>query len=196
MTDTPAPDDDTTDAPTEIPDYPWERQPGESAARWRAFVVYRDLGLTRSLQKAAEELGMSRETLKQYSARDSWGMRAAAFDAEQDREARLWMADERQKAIRRHVKQAQALTNTWLSALSGLDASRLTPQEIIRYAEVSTKMEQAALSFEQTLHVTVEDDISLLSQEDTKLRLQQIQREAAERLAEMEAQDDDANGRR
>jgi len=68
--------------------HPWDRQPKESDRAWAAFIVYRDLGIGRSIRAAVERLGKNKRyngTAQQMSARYGWRIRVEAFDRERDR---------------------------------------------------------------------------------------------------------------
>lgn len=174
--------------PVKPPENPWDRQPKETPLAFTAFVHYRDLGLIRSLRKVSEDHSIPIDTLKGYSARNNWVTRCAAFDADRDRQDVLWVAEERRKAITRHVKQAQAITNKWLTALAGLDPNMMSPAEVIRYAEVATKMEREALQLGETLTVNVnglERAVGAMSADDARTRLAALEREILERAAEV-----------
>lgn len=101
----------------------WERQPGESDEAYRAFSIYRDLGLTRSVKKAAaiyyhgtldklsEVTQGERANLLKWSRRWMWVARCEAHDAEEDREMRLKLRERRQKMLEQHFLVGQlALT--------------------------------------------------------------------------------------
>lgn len=167
---------------------PWDRQPKEHDEAWRSFKHYRDMGLTRTTPKTAEELGKSLNTILTYSSRFSWVLRAAAWDAEQDRLDQLWMQQERKKAVTRHVKQAQQLTSKWLVRLQQLDPSQLSPSDVIRYADVATRMEREALEMDRKdINVNVSgtvEAVTSLSAEDTRMRLAQLNAEIKARLEE------------
>lgn len=167
----------------------WDRLSDESDRAWAAFKKYRDMGLHRSQWKVAEELDYGYSLVAKYSRKFSWVLRAAAWDDEQDRQDRAWLADERKKALARHVRQAQALTSKWVQALQSLDPARMTPSEVIRWAEVATKLEREALQMDPTLNVHLSgsvDMISTMSAEDTMIRLRALQQEMDLRLEVIE----------
>ncbi len=97
----------------------WERQAGESDEAYRAFGIYRDLRLTRSVKKAAalyyhetlEELSAvtqgERANLLKWSRRWMWVARCEAFDAEEDRERRLRLHERRIKTAEFHYSLGQ-----------------------------------------------------------------------------------------
>lgn len=59
----------------------WDRQPTEPAKAYRAFTVYRDLGVGRTLRAAAKAMQRSRSLLDHWSAQWNWISRADAWDA-------------------------------------------------------------------------------------------------------------------
>lgn len=167
----------------------WDRQPKEHDAAWEAFKKYRDTGLTRSTTKLAKEIDRPIGTVLAWSSRFSWVVRAAAWDAEQDRLDQLWLQEERRKALTRHVKQAQQLHSKWLNRLQQLDPAQLSPSDVIRYADVATRMEREALSMASEVNVNHTGVVSLqsieaLSPEDTRMRMVQLKSEMEARLQE------------
>ena len=60
--------------------HPFDRQPGESEEAFAAWGVYRDLGVSRSLEAASKHCARSMPTLKLHSARWSWVERARLWD--------------------------------------------------------------------------------------------------------------------
>lgn len=88
------------------PRHPWERQPGESAKAFRALAIYRDLGDTRSLRRAAEALQQHPATLREWSRRHNWQLRIQAWDTEQDRIRQAAALEAVQAMARKHANQA------------------------------------------------------------------------------------------
>lgn len=71
----------------------WERQDAESAKAYSAFVVYRDMGLERSIDAAyrgyvGDEKSRKEATghFKRWASKHDWLSRAKAYDAERERE--------------------------------------------------------------------------------------------------------------
>lgn len=58
--------------------YPWARRETESSPAYEAFRVYMD---TRSIRKAADQLGKNHTILAQWSAKHDWIERVSAFDS-------------------------------------------------------------------------------------------------------------------
>lgn len=65
---------------------PWDRQPGEPKGAYQYFCVYRDLGMKRTIQRAAEKCEVQVSYLTNLSAGWKWVHRADQWDAEQERE--------------------------------------------------------------------------------------------------------------
>jgi len=68
------------DLETEI--QPYGQRLGESAKAFAAFVVYRDMGEERSLEKVAQELGKSVSLLQRWSSQHEWVTRVLAWDTD------------------------------------------------------------------------------------------------------------------
>src|SRR4051812_49355734 len=88
---------------TRVEGLPWERRPREGAEAYAAFLAYRDLGPTRTLEATRKGLGKMPGYLKpieRWSALRQWRERAGAWDdhlqAERDKvaaqEAAKWEA--------------------------------------------------------------------------------------------------------
>jgi uncharacterized ParB-like nuclease family protein len=108
----------------------WDRQPGESAKRWGQFAVFRDLGRTRTLKRAAERLNLTHRTAQQYAYAFRWVSRCEAFDRHMDEQ---WVA-----AISAvfHEKAMEAVTALMGQNLNATEAARLadTWSKLIRFA--------------------------------------------------------------
>lgn len=125
-----------------IPPEPWERQQGETPKAYGAFQVYRDLGAERSLQKAAAKLGKSRGLLEDWSSKNYWVKRVAAWDAEQDRIARQAQIDEIKKMRKRHADLAYAMLIKAANALKRMPEDEIKAMDIGRFVEVGSKLER------------------------------------------------------
>lgn len=121
--------------------YPWERdkEAGETAAAFAAFVTYRDLPpRSRSLRKAAAahyhddpEAGVGRAKVVQFekwSAEYDWQVRVEAWDDERDRVRRQAHLRAVEDMAERHARDAAAAQNLALLPLRYL-ANRLSDEE-------------------------------------------------------------------
>lgn len=59
----------------------FERKEDESDDQWKAFLVYRDAGMSRTVTGTAQQLGVSRKTIQRYSKKHNWDRRVSAFDS-------------------------------------------------------------------------------------------------------------------
>ena len=99
---------------------PWERQKGETRKAYEAFVIYRDLGGTRTLQQVAKKLTKSETLIRGWSAKWDWLNRVAAYEESVRAEAehrtferrideQLSEADEREKQRKTRLGGARIL---------------------------------------------------------------------------------------
>lgn len=78
----------------------WERLRGESRQAFANFAHFRNIGMDRSLAKAAEDLGKSPYTLRKQSAKYRWQERVEAYDDAFDRKMREEIESERMQVNR------------------------------------------------------------------------------------------------
>lgn len=97
----------------------WARQQGESAKAHLAFLIFRDLGPTRSYPLVAQRLTVSTTLVKRWAGRWEWQLRAMAWDEQQrrlDDQARREVTED---ATRNHLGASRAFLATALRAISG-----------------------------------------------------------------------------
>lgn len=123
----------------------WDRQKREPETAYSYFAVYRDLGRTRTVAKVADQVNKSRDYLHKIAASWRWVQRAQAFDREQDRVYSEALTERRRDMAERHARLASALQSKVVARLQSLDASKLTPGDIARWLEVTTRLERLAL---------------------------------------------------
>ncbi|SCG15488.1 hypothetical protein GA0070610_1721 [Micromonospora echinofusca] len=124
---------------------PWDRQHSEPERAYGYFVLYRDLGRTRTVAKVATEVNKSRDYLHKLATRWKWVQRAQSWDREEDRLYVEGLAEQRRDMARRHARIASALQGKIVTRLQNLDASKLSPGDIARWLEVATRVERLAL---------------------------------------------------
>jgi hypothetical protein len=148
---------------------PWERLPGESDAAISAFVLYRDLGAQRSLDAAStryharnqqptdQPQSGSRKNkkcsgqIRTWADRWDWRARAAAWDAEQDRQARQAMLQEIVDMRKRHAQEAMMLQKAAMQRLQALDPQTLTQSQLLDYLVEATKLERLSRGEPETV---------------------------------------------
>ena len=142
---------------------PWDRQPKETAKAFGQFVIYRDLGPTRSLAKVATIVGGTRaskpysvlKSVEELSQRHHWVARVEAYEIAMDRHR----VEARQAAItemeEKHLAMASGLSYAVLARQHGagekgaedrvepLDPSAIGNwSELARVAETAVKIER------------------------------------------------------
>lgn len=125
-----------------IPPEPWERQKSESAKAYEAFCEYRNMGASRSISKVAERLGKSNQLMSRWSRNNEWVKRCAAWDAEQDRIARLAQTDEIKRMRKRHADLASAMLVKAAKALKNLPEEEINGMTISKMVETASKLER------------------------------------------------------
>jgi hypothetical protein len=133
----------------------WDQQPGETAKAFEVFRIYRDMGLKRSHVKAyklykgldQEDEINSHGRFDAWSTKYNWVARCQAYDRYMDQVETA----ERVKAIKemgeRHAKIACAFLSKVIQKLKEFDTDprkmlRLTPDQLIKWFEVSAKIER------------------------------------------------------
>jgi hypothetical protein len=116
-------------------------------------------------------------------------MRATAYDREQDRLFPAEQAQARREIARRHAKLAQAVQSKAVARLQALDPRELSASELLRYIQVAAEIERRAVGEAPTAAGTAEAqeqgaDVAALTDEERRLRMDQLRRELERRLAE------------
>ena len=96
---------------------PWERQSGESAKAFAAFVKYRDLAEKRTLARVAQLSQCSAQNIARWSRRHGWVHRTYMYDAMQEEQFREQTARDRIAHRRRQIAIGQSLQTVAISAL-------------------------------------------------------------------------------
>jgi len=144
-----------TTTPLESSTNPWDRQLGESGKAYSAFLAYRDLGIERSLTKAAEKVTKKKQTLHRWSVQWDWRDRSYAWDRQmQEAEERAIMkerAEYRRLALQmtknladKAARGVHAMKTVNVGA-DGKECLALKPAELIRIIELSHKMQRELL---------------------------------------------------
>lgn len=118
---------------------PWEQQPGETARKHGQFVTYRDLGRTRTLQKAAEGLQLHPVTVRKAAATYRWRERVEAWDRHLDRLYEAGWVDERRKAAETDARILGAAVGKLAQRLGTLDAGSMSVGDFIRLLDVAMR---------------------------------------------------------
>lgn len=120
----------------------WERQPGEGAKPWEAFVIYRDLGTERTLQKVSKQLKKSMAMIGRWSSDWNWRERAAAWDGEQDKLARADQVKEIAEMRRLQAARGAKMQEKAMEALEQMEIEKLSPADVVRLMAEGAKLER------------------------------------------------------
>nr|WP_107908845.1 hypothetical protein [Streptomyces chartreusis] len=131
---------------------PWDQQPGESGTRYSQFLVFKNLGPGRTVQKASEDLAKSSAHLRSVAGPQLWRERAQAWDREQARIASLVWAEEGRKSAETTHRLLNLAKGKLAQALSEMNPSSLTESETIRLLDVIAGRHTAL--FGETLTIT------------------------------------------
>lgn len=160
---------------------PYHQQEGEGNLEFSAFKRYRNLFQEERTAEAMEKIAMLCErkvsTLQQWSYKFLWAERAAAYDAEQERQTR-WrqyrQVDEMNKRQTGLGKSCQALAmkelKKLMAAVDGDPDMLLTPAQIIQIASFGVTAERVALGEPNAIVEQKEEnnDLSRLSVSELK----------------------------
>ncbi len=132
---------------------PWERQPGETNENFARFRTYRDMGPTRSVNKAYRayynkpDVPADRipSTFSTIASKWEWNERARAWDMENDRLHLLENQMAARKMAKRHAKVANLFIDRLTERLLQIDADKLSPSDLARWFEVASKIERLSL---------------------------------------------------
>jgi hypothetical protein len=134
--------------PSEI----WERQPGEPAAAYEWFCVYRSRlrpsqrTLDNLRQVLADEgIHVDGKRLAQAARQYRWASRAAAYDRECDRLYAMALREQMREAGARQAEIARSLLQKGVEALENIDPTRLPPSEVRQFIVDAAKLERLVL---------------------------------------------------
>jgi hypothetical protein len=100
------------------------------------------MGADRSINKTARKLSKNRTTIAEWSARNDWVKRVAAWDAEQDRLARQAQAEDIRKMRKRHADLASAMLVKAARALQRIPEDEIKAGDVTRMVETAAKLER------------------------------------------------------
>jgi hypothetical protein len=182
---------------------PWERQSGETPKRHARFLVFRDLGLTRTLAKASDELALSYSHVRALAAACRWQDRAASWDAHQQRQYTAELEEERRKAARDDVKILRIMTGMVGQALPRMQqlAPDMTIAEFTRFVDTTMKWRRTLLGDPtETIAVTGAGgdpltvqvaDFQSMPPEQRRVRLAELAASVARRAHALDDEDDE-----
>lgn len=123
---------------------PWERQNGETAKQFEAFVIYRDMGEERSITAVTQKLNKSRALIGRWSSNNSWVERCIAWDREKDRLARLEQQKDIKKMRKRHANLAVSMLVKAAKALERIPIEEIKASDISKFVETASRLERVS----------------------------------------------------
>lgn len=183
---------------------PWERQePRETELMYSRFLVFRDLGPeTDRLRQCLEVLNttgdkLTYQTIKDYSSAFRWSARAATWDRYTAQADRARMVRRRRKAIDDQCKAAEKLRSKALTALERLDVETLTASDIVKFVDLSHRIERSIYTeFAEAAPAAADapradiEDIQSWTPVERKRRMDMLRAEMIDRTSRA-AQDDE-----
>ena len=131
----------------------WDKQPEETGRAYNAFLAYRNMGVLRSLQKAAgifynvenisENSGKVRGFYK-WSSKYNWVARCEAYDIEQ---GNLFQIEQREAIREMNIRQASyglTMQKKGITRLLDMDVKELTPDQAARLTKTGVEIERPA----------------------------------------------------
>jgi hypothetical protein len=117
----------------------YDRLPGETPKAFEAFCAYRDLGPTRSLQKAADGLDKSMKLLGRWSSQHNWQERVAAWDGDQDMLRQEEAISSKRVEYRRNLAEYQK--NNLAVGRAAFKASATIAKQILEFVEKTNSID-------------------------------------------------------
>ena len=140
----------------------WERQSGETAKAYAAFLLYRDLpAVDRSVPAARE--GHQRDTKgtlrqwKGWSMRNDWVNRAAEHDSDLASRRREHTAKEMERSQDDALILIRAALAKVAERIQGMDAEELAAGQIPAALKMLFELELKALGYEDRVELTGKD---------------------------------------
>ena len=131
---------------------PWDRQKGESARAFEAFLVYLQMGPERSVRAVAQKLSKSYTLAGRWSSTYHWVERCRAWDNYLQQEAKKAAATAVRNMNRRHAQLAAAIQGTAMQALQERGADMVNPNNFAAIVKLAAELERQSLTAELSEH--------------------------------------------
>ena len=131
---------------------PWDRQKGESARAFEAFLVYLQMGPERSVRAVAQKLSKSYTLAGRWSSTYHWVERCRAWDNYLQQEAKKAAAAVVRNMNRRHAQMAAAIQGTAMQALQERGADMVNPNNFAAIVKLAAELERQSLTAELSEH--------------------------------------------
>ena len=146
---------------------PWERQSGETAKGYAAFLHYRDLpAIDRSVAAAWGRKKQGAKQWERWCASHNWVNRAAEHDSDLASRRRERMAKELERAQDNAVTVIRAALAKVRARIEGMDAEELAAGQIPAALKTLVELEFKALGQEDKLALKHEGKIEVEASAD------------------------------
>lgn len=126
---------------------PWDRWTGEPSKAYAVFLVYRDLGPSRSFSKVVAKLGRPqsyRGQLEKWSPKWRWVARAESYDAHLAEKATRAQEDAIVDMERRHASVALEVLDKLSKRLETLDPEKISARDFSALMKSAVEVERIA----------------------------------------------------
>lgn len=159
---------------------PWDRQIDESWKDFELFTRYRDaLPSDRRWTKIAKIFGMVAGSVKRIAITNKWEERLTLYNQFLDREKQAMAVIEREKMYERQIALSMKMQGIVNDAIDQIDPETLSPTDVTRWADLSTKIELRARG-EPTENIKEQKNINI---QQTNTAVGIILDEAAAKMA-------------
>ena len=136
---------------------PWEKQPGETAKAYAAFLLYRDLPAVDRSVAAAWGRKKGRKRVERWCTAHDWVNRAALNDADLASRRRERMAKEMERAQDDMFTLARAALAKVAERIKGVNPEELAAGQIPAALRTLFELELKALGYEDRVELTGKD---------------------------------------
>lgn len=124
----------------------WNRQEGESAQAFEAFLAYLEMGPERSITKVVQKLNKSRAIIGRWSAVYHWPDRCRAWDNHIRQEAQKAAVQAVREMNRRHAQMALSIQTAAMTALKELGSNMINPKNFASVVKLAADLERQSLA--------------------------------------------------
>ena len=123
---------------------PWEQQPGETAAQYEAFAVFRDMPpADRSKRDVAKQLDKHESLIYRWASQRDWNNRVREYDAYLERLALDETARQVTAMHKRQIGISMKMQEVCLKGLQNLIPELMKPNEIRLLLKLAIEMESS-----------------------------------------------------
>ena len=142
-------------------DKPWEKQPGETAKAYAAFLLYRDLPAIDRSVAAAWGRKKGRKKVEKWCTAHDWVNRAALNDADLAARRREHMAKELERAQDDGLMLVRADLAKYAERIKGMDAEDLAAGQIPAGLKMLIELQLKLLGYEDSVALKHEGKIEV-----------------------------------